>query len=272
VANQLQNQSKSSTPNLKLDAAQPDQFQKSAGAGLDYLRDRRRPLFIAGAVIIGGALLGLLVMWLFSNTHEKAGDKLAWISDTAVRPIEKEGIFTPERRTGRPPMPRFASEAEKQKILLDEWKKFQQNYSGAAVTTAKLAEASLLFEQASFPEAAKSFQSFLENADASVGMLAVTRENLAYSFEAQNKIDEAIDTFKTLYRDDAKGFYASTGRFHVARLLEKKGQKDEAIKEYKAIITDFETNFSTQEAERRLQALGIDPPKNEKAPKQLIEE
>jgi predicted negative regulator of RcsB-dependent stress response len=272
VANQLQKQPKPSVPSLKLEAAQPDQFQKNAGAGLEYLRDRRRPLFIAGAIIIGGALIGLFVMWLFSNTRENAGDKLAWISDAAVRPLEKEGISIPERKTGRPPLPRFTNEVEKQKLLLDEWKKFQQEYSGNAVNTAKLAEASILFEQANYSAASVSFQSFIESSEASAGLLAVTRESLAYSLEAQNKIDEAIAAFKTLYRDNAKGFYAETGRFQVARLLEKKGEKDAAIAEYKAILSEFDASSATQGAEQRLRALGIEPPKNEKAPKETIEE
>ena len=272
MANELQEQPKSSTANLKLETAQPDQFQKSAGAGLDYLRDRRRPLFAAGAVIIGGALIGILVMWLFSNTREKSGDKLSWISDAAARPVDKEGVIVPERRTGRDPLPRFNSEAEKQKLLLDEWKKFQQEHSGDAATTAKLAEAAILFDQASYPAATSGFENFVNSADASAGVLAITRENLAYTLEAQNNLDGAIAAFQSIYRDDPKGFYADAGRFHVARLLEKKGDKDKAITEYKAIVTDFSASSATQEAEQRLRALGIEPPKNEKTPKEIIEE
>lgn len=227
---------------------------------------------MVGAVIIGASVIGLFVMWLFSNTHEKAGDKLAWISDTAARPIDKEGVVIPDRKTGRPPLLRYNTEAEKQKGLLDEWKKFQQNFSGDAASTAKLAEASILYDQADYPAASSAFEGFVKSANASTGVLAITRENLAYSLEAQNNIDGAIAAFKSLYSDDPKGFYADTGRFHVARLLEKKGDKDNAIAEYKAIITDFAPSAATQEAEQHLRALGIEPPKNEKAPKEIIEE
>jgi tetratricopeptide (TPR) repeat protein len=273
VANQIQEQPK---PGPIVEIAQPDRFQKSAGAGLDYLRDRRGPLFAAGALIIGGAIVVFFVIWLFSSSREKAGDKLAWISDAAARPIDKEGLpAEKDRATGRPALPHFASEEEKQKVILDEWTKFQKDYSGTAASTAKLAEASILFEQAKYPEASAGFDNFVKTANASAGVLAITRENFAYSLEAQNNIDGAIEAFKSLYQDDPKGFYADNGRLHVARLLEKKGEKDKAIAEYKAIITDFEASAATQEAEQRLRALGIEPPKNDKEPtepKEIIEE
>lgn len=273
---------------LRKELAQPDRFQRSAGAGLDYLRERRGPLFTAGVLIVGAAVIGSVVYWFFSNTREKAGDQLSWVVDTSALPV---GISSPscgnavvdpgescddgdtasedgcdatcqiEKRTGRPPIPLYTSEDKKKKRVLDEWTRLQSELSGPAVATAKLGEATLRFDQKDFSVAASAYESFLGDSDVAPAVTAVIQENLAYALEAQGNIDGAIEAFRKLYTTDPKGFYADAGHYHVGRLLEKQGKKDEAVKEYSLIITEFPDSRAMQEsAKNRLLALGVEPP------------
>jgi tetratricopeptide (TPR) repeat protein len=248
---------------LRKELEAPDEFQKQASKGLDYLRERRRGITVAIGAVVGLALVGVLVWEFQRRAYAKSGWALSRAVDVTTRPVEKEGTPPiPERPTGLEPLPHFSTKEEKLSKVAETWREIAEDGSGAAATTARLGEASALFEQGKYDEAAAAYRAFLAEGSDVPAAVAVAHEGLGYSLEAKGDIAGAVAAFGELAKPDPKGFYADVGRYHVARLKEAQGQKDQAITEYKAILADFPTGKSliADSVKQRLRALGVEPP------------
>lgn len=251
---------------LRKELEAPDEFQIRASQGLEFLREKRRPL-LWGGIGLGAVIAASLgYYYYYSSSRETAGLALTRATEIYAQPIEPAGVTpTPPPRPikGKEIIPKFASEEEKLAAAHDEWKKVAAEYSGPAVAAARLGEAATLFDLGQYDQAEATYREFLAQAPRESASRVLAQEGLGYALEAKGDIEGAIEAFRQIFQNDPKGFYADVGRFHIARLYEKQGKTEEAIAEYKALLTELPPNPLSpvqESAKQHLRALGVEPP------------
>lgn len=256
---------------LKEELSQPDAFQRQASKSLDYLRTQSNTLLIVIVGAIATVVIAVLIYYYIVGQREKAGFSLGRAVEVAAQPVYEVGLVPPPSKdVGLEPLPVFTSRDTKLGEVAKTWSEVA-GLSGTPARTAKLGEAGALYDLGKYAEARAAYQAFLDSDVQDLALLMLAREGLAYAYEAEGNLKAAQDTFQAILSEDPKNFQADAIRLQVARLHEKQGNKDEAIKLYQSVIDDFakpddvfSLNLSVEEAKTRLRALGVEPV--EKAP------
>lgn len=124
----------------------------------------------------------------------------------------------------------FKTSDERSDTALAGYNKVIDQYPGTgAAMLAKLGQAGVLLDKRDYAHALDAYNvvlsSPLANADLDVKGRAL--EGAGYAKEGKGDIDGALETFKELGKIDAKG-YKELSKYHQARLLLAKGEKEKA--------------------------------------------
>jgi hypothetical protein len=131
----------------------------------------------------------------------------------------------------KPPYPTFKTADEKRDSALKKYRDVQKQFSGSgAAYLARLAEGGVLLDKRDADGAASAFRDVIDSPlgknDQEVKGRAL--EGLGFAYELKGAQDDALKTFKELENTvDVRGF-KELGMYHQARILEGKGEKDQA--------------------------------------------
>ena len=140
----------------------------------------------------------------------------------------------------------FGSEKKRAKASLALFKKVVKNHGGKQVAQVALFYiGNCNFQLGEYDEAIKSYKKFLSgggggcsggSGELSPALKLVALENLAYSYEAKEEYDKALDYFARLEKAEA-GIKKEWAIYHQARMWEQKGDSVKAIQLYKRVKT-----------------------------------
>jgi len=180
--------------------------------------------------VLGVGVLGLVIA-VVNHLGEKA--ELAASTDfgTTLRVLDREVSATATAKDGEEAP--FKTEADKDAALIAKLTEFRRANPGRkAATNAALPLAQGLLRQGKADEALGLVDEFLKGAEPTDPLRPAAYEARGYALESQGKYDAALAAFEQLAQETKTDFLKGLGLYHRARILELKGDKPGAARQF----------------------------------------
>lgn len=216
-----------------------------------FVTENLRQVGIATGVIALVVVGGLAVRHVVEDRNDKASFLLGQIIRTYRAPI----ALTPEAQQAPAGVTTYASSAERNDKVVDLANDLLARYgSTRAAPKALYYKAVALEGLGRLDDATKSLEEFLRR-DPTDFMAPLARYALGRVHQAQGNTAEALVQFQALGDDTRGGFPREEALLAVARCQETLGKKDEAIKTYRRIMSEFPGSEYEAEARGRIDRL-----------------
>ncbi len=229
---------------------QEDKIHSVLSRSMEWFTDNSRYLAIATGLVVVGFASVYLWNYLSKSTNERLqaqfGDALAIYSAPAGQ----------ERNAADPPSKySFASTEERHKKALAEFSKIAEDSPNSDVGQfARYYVALNQYKLGHASEARKTLQALLEAADEPM-VKTLAANYLAQLAEAEKNNQQAVEFLTKTLQDSTPGFPKSTVLFRLGENYEAMGKTQEAVKQYKRIVTEFPDSPESQRAKARIDAL-----------------
>lgn len=207
----------------------PDAFQRVGGVARRWLEQRRMLALAAAILVVAAALVAGVVSSLANRREQQAAHAIGGALKSLDRPV---GAPLP----GDEEKP-FGSQKEKDQTLLGALTAFRAEYSGtlsAATAALPLGDAELRGAQAD--SALPHFNDFLSHVPSKQILRISALEGEGYAWEAKGQLDQALDAFERMSKEDGGGFLGGMGLYHRARILALQGKKTEAAQAFQELV------------------------------------
>jgi hypothetical protein len=210
------------------------------------IRDHRQAFqaLVTVAVLGGVGVLG----WIYwqDKRNEDASAALAQGFAAELGQVVDKSDDDDDENRAKALYPTFKSTADQREAALAKYRSVEAKYAGTgAAILARLAEASLLLDAGDAKAAASAYDevraSPLAQADAEVRGRALEGRGFACELlartdeaNADKHRDEALSAFRDMQSADMKGM-RELGRYHEARMLLAKGDREKAIEILKEV-------------------------------------
>ncbi len=230
----------------------PDELQKLGAQAVPWLEQHGRNVVIGVvAVLVAFGLVSIVREFStrgeVNATHDfgaalKVLSRDVNASPTAVTPAGEEAPFK--------------SEQEKDEALTTKLTEFRKANAGRkAAASAALPLAQALLRQGKAAEAVPLLDEYLKEADANDALRPAALEARGYAFEAQNQYDQALAAFDQLAKENRTDFMKGMGLYHRARILQLKGDKDAAAKQFAELQASAPDSAASRLAKERITQL-----------------
>jgi tetratricopeptide (TPR) repeat protein len=229
------------------DMKEPDQFQVAAGEAASWLTGHRRLSVLVG----GGAAVILVVALVVSGLRERSAAAAGGALSAVYRAAG--GELTPVPLPGAAG-PFFATDAERQKAVLDASARALAAGSGRPAALASLAKGDAHLKLGEWDAAAAAYQAYLAAAPRDDSFRFGALEGLALVEEAKGNADAALAAYARLATEVPA--QADRADLSKARLLIAAGKKDEARQLLGGFAEAHKNSALASEASERLARLG----------------
>ncbi len=246
---------------------QPDEFQKLGVQAVPWLEQHGK------AVVTG--VVAVVVVWggvaLLQHFSAKGNEEAAQKFSSALRVLDRDVVavpqVTPPAEGEQPP---FTSEKEKDEALVAKLTDFRVKNTGhTAATNSALPLAEAYLRLGKPGDALPLLDEYLKGSDATDPMRPQALEARGYALEMEQKYDDAMAAFDQLARENKTDFMKGMGLYHRARMLQLKGDKTGAAKQFVELDSVAPNTSAARLAKERialLAAQGVEIPKPPPAP------
>ncbi len=246
---------------------QPDAFQRAGAEARDWLIERQTLVVLAvGVVLVGGLLVGVF-SYFSARGEAKAAQELGAVLEILERPV----VPTPEGAQATPPVgenPPFKSTQEQDQALVKALTDFRTKHEGTpSATTAALTLGKAEYRLGNHDKALAAFGEYLKGAGQNDPLRASALEGQGYTYEAQQKYDQALGSFEEMSKVDAGGYLEGMGQYHRARILILQGKKDDAAAVLVKIPVDHPNSAAARLSTERTALLAAEGVKIPEPPK-----
>jgi tetratricopeptide (TPR) repeat protein len=228
----------------------PDELQKLGQQALPWMERHGRTVVYG---VLGVGVLGLVIS-IVNHLGQKA--ELAASTDfgAALRVLDREVSATAAAKPGEDAP--FRTEAEKDEALVAKLFEFRRANPGRkAAVNAALPLAQGLLRQGKPTEALALVDEFLKGAEATDPLRPAAYEARGYALEAEKKYDEALASYDQLARETKTDFMKGMGLYHRARILELKGDRTGAARQFAEVEAAAAGSSAARLAKDRLAQL-----------------
>lgn len=230
------------------DMKEPDQFQVAAGEAASWLTGHRRQSILVGGAVVVVLVAAIVISGLRERSAQASGGALAAVYKAAgaeISAVPLPGV----------PGPFFASDAERQKAVLDAAAKaLAEHGSSRAGALAALAKGDAHLKLGEWDAAAAAYQTYLSSAPKDDSFRFGALEGLALVEEGKGNGEGALAAYARL-GTEVPGL-SDRADLAKARLLAAAGKKDEARKLLAGFAEAHKGSALAGEASERLSALG----------------
>jgi tetratricopeptide (TPR) repeat protein len=204
---------------------------------------------------LAGLGVALVLAWVILHWREGKRESATEAFGRAVRIYDAELLTSDEKPKADEDVPRFKTAKERSDAALAELDKLARDYGGTPVADrARAVRAGVLYDGGNFAEAQKLWQQVADAAGKDDPMKVVAREGAGLCLENQGKLDEALAFYQEL-ETAGGGFYRDRAQFDRARALAAKGNKPEAEKLWKELLSRVPQGGLHDQIQSRLAAL-----------------
>ena len=210
----------------------PDELQKLGATAVPWLEVHGRNVILGVLAVVVVFAIGTGLKELSNRGEVRATHAFG----ESLKVLSRDVNASPTAVTAPGDEPAFKTEQEKDEALvknLTEFRKANEGRKAAASAALPLAQA--LLRQGKAADALPLVDEYLKNADANDPLRPAAYEARGYAFEEQKKYDEAMAAFEQLSSENKTDFMKGMGLYHRARLLELKGDKQAAAKQFSEI-------------------------------------
>jgi predicted negative regulator of RcsB-dependent stress response len=198
----------------------------------DTIQERRKTVLRYGAIILV-VLLAIPAFLFYDYTSRKKAKTLEYEAYKIYQNIYQAQPLTKE---------------ERYKKALDIFKK---SYDTRKAPSVLLYIAACYYELGNYDEAIKTLKDFTQRYEKEEKLVPLAYEKLAMAYERKSDTKEAMKALEALY--NLKGdIYKDLALVESARLLEREGKTDEAMKKYKELSDKFPGSPFSDEAKTKL--------------------
>jgi len=210
----------------------PDELQKLGATAVPWLEQHGRNVALGVVVVIVVFAIGSGLRELSNRGEVKATHAFG----ESLKVLSRDVNASPTAVTAPGDEPAFKTEQEKDDALVKTLTEFRKANDGRkAAASAALPLAQALLRQGKAADALPLVDEYLKNADANDPLRPAAYEARGYAYEEQKKFDEAMAAFEQLSSENKTDFMKGMGLYHRARLLELKGDKQAAAKQFSEI-------------------------------------
>lgn len=232
------------------DMKEPDKFQQAATQAVSWVASRRRPVVLAGAVVVGVAILATALSTVRARRAEAAGAAAAdllTVMGGDVSSVPLPGLAGPF----------YPDEQAKQRAVIAAAEQVIAAHGGtraADLATLALGDAHLKLRE--WDAAKAAYERFLASAPAEDSLRFGALEGIALADEGKGDLDAAARGYERLGREAPA--FADRADLARARLLAQAGKTAEAKEILARFPEQHERSLLTAEATERLARLGGD--------------
>lgn len=223
----------------------PDPFLESAGQAALWLERHARLLVLAAA----GLVLAVVLVLVLGAQRERSNAALTASFGKAVEKYQDAIGLSLTGTTAE------ARDKAYQAALPEFERLLAEHPQSPALRLAALYAGDLARRLGRLDEAEKHFSAYATQAAPDDSLLHLALEGAGYAAEDQNRPDDALRYFERLGSLPDR-YYRDYALAHQARVLEKKGSKDEAVARYRTLLKEMTDSPVRSTAEARLAALG----------------
>jgi tetratricopeptide (TPR) repeat protein len=230
------------------DMKEPDKFQVAATQAASWIASRRKHVVLAGAVVIGVAVLLAVLQTVRQGREERAGQAAAQLLATAsadVSSVPLPGL----------PGPFFPSEEAKQRAIVTAAEAVIAEHAGTgAALLATLTLGDAKFRLGAFDDAKAAYERYLAAAPQNDSLRFGALEGIAIAEEAKGALDAAAATYERLGKEVPA--FADRADLERARILARAGK----IADAKGLLAGYgerhKDSLLTADASQLLARLG----------------
>ncbi len=233
------------------DLKAPDELQKLGQEAVPFIEKHGRQLVLVVGVVVAAGFVAALTNTLSKRNEEKASREFG----AALRVLDRD-VSTSEAPVKPGDEPPFKTEAEKDAAIIKALTDFRATHGGTpAAVSAALPLAQAYLRQGKAGDAMPLIDEYLAKGEATDPLRPAAYEARGYAFEAQGKLDDALNAFDTLARETKTDFLKGMGLYHRGRILALKGDKPGAAKVFSEIEGAAPGSAAARLAKDRLAAL-----------------
>jgi tetratricopeptide (TPR) repeat protein len=234
------------------DLKAPDELQKLGATAVPWLEVHGRTVVfgVIGVVVLFG--IGAGAVELTSRGEANATTAFG----ASLKVLSREVNASPTAVTAPGEDPAFKTEAEKNQALIASLTEFRKANAGRkASSSAALPLAQALLREGKAAEALPLVDEYLKAADANDPLRPAAYEARGYAYEEQKQYDQALAAFNQLALANETDFMKGMGLYHRARLLELKGDKQGAAKQFSELQAAAPDSSASRLAKERMSLL-----------------
>jgi tetratricopeptide (TPR) repeat protein len=198
----------------------------------DTIQERRKTVLRYGTIILI-VLIAIPAFLFYDYTSKKKAKALEYEAYKIYQNIYQTQPLTTEERF---------------KKALDIFKK---SYETRKTPSVLLYIAGCYYELGNYDEAIRTLKEFIQKYRGEEDLIPLAYEKLAMSYERKGDTKEALKTLESLYNLNGD-IYKDLALIDSAKLLEKEGKTDEAMKKYKELSEKFPNSPFSDEAKAKL--------------------
>ncbi len=227
---------------------EPDEVLTLYQRGVDWANENVKVLTLAGGTIILIAVLSLGYIWVHNSRQESANQALS----AAINLYRQSTSFKAGELSGG--VDQSADDSLKRALaafqgVASEYQSMKQGKE------ASLFAANLYFRMGSYEQAAAEVESLLER-DPEFSQQLNVSYFMARILEAKGNYSRAVDLY-TGVLVSATTDLKPVVMMDLARCYELSGDKDQAIENYKLVLSEFQDTVYANKAEAKLATFGI---------------
>lgn len=196
------------------------------------IQERKKTVLRYGAIVLV-VLIAIPAFLFYDHTTKKKAKTLEYEAYKIYQNIHQAQPLTKE---------------ERYKKALDIFKK---SYDTRKSPSVLLYIAGCYYELGNYDEAIKTLKDFTQRYEKEEKLVPLAYEKLAMAYERKSDTKEAMKALESLY--NLKGdIYKDLALIESAKLLEREGKTDEAMKKYKELSEKFPNSPFIDEAKAKL--------------------
>ncbi len=209
------------------DMKEPDRFQQAATQAASWIAARRKHVVLAGAIVIGLAIVLAVLQTVRQGREERAGQAASELLSTAsgdISPVPLPGL----------PGPFFPSDEAKQRAIVEAARRVLAEHPGtgaALLASLTLGDAEVRLH--AWDDAKAAYEQYLASAPPGDSLRFGALEGIAIAEEAKGSLDAAAATYERLGREVPA--FADRAELERARILARAGKVADA----RAILGTF---------------------------------
>ncbi len=229
---------------------EPDEFISFTQRAIQWIIDNRKTLIVCGMMVVAAILAISGWGWYLESSAQKASSAFV-----KAREILEARVVPPEEEGDIPPDGTYVSEEAKYRAALESLEEAKKAHSSAATATlVTYFIGECHWKLGEHDKAVAAYEEYLRSEGPSGELAPFVIEGIAATLEDKGEYDQARQQYRRL-TEEPFASQRARGLYHLARMEQKLGNEEEAVRQFKALVKEYPDTPYIREIQDRLSLL-----------------